>query len=65
MWITNVCTRVKPKVEVPWHWNSANYATMLLPKDVSSNFKSSRSVTCYSYAAGYVYVKSSQHDKLV
>ena len=36
MWISKVCTWIKPKVSVPWHWNSVNEATMLLPKDVSN-----------------------------
>ena len=38
MWISNVCAQVKPKVTVPWHWNSVTEASMLLPKDVSNNF---------------------------
>ena len=31
-------TRIKPKVSAPWHWNSINEASMLLPKDFSNNF---------------------------
>ena len=28
----------KPKISVPWQWNSVNEADMLLPKYVSKNF---------------------------
>ena len=38
MWISKVCTQIKPKVSMPWHWNSVNETIMLLPKDVSNNF---------------------------
>ena len=38
MWISKVCTLIKPKVSVPWQWNSVNEASMLLPQDVSNNF---------------------------
>ena len=38
MWIWEVCTRIKPKVSVPWQWNSVNEASMLLPKGASNNF---------------------------
>ena len=37
MWISKVFTKVKPKVSVPWNWNSLNETIMLLPKDVSNN----------------------------
>ena len=37
-WISKVYTWIKPKVSVPWQWNSVNEAIILLPKDVSSNF---------------------------
>ena len=37
MWISKVCTEIKPKISVPWQWNSVNEA-MLLPKYVSENF---------------------------
>ena len=47
MWISKVCNRIKPKVLVPWHWNSVNEAKSLLPKDVSNNFATflSRDIT--------------------
>ena len=35
-WISKVCIRIKAIVSVLWHWNAANAAIMLLPKDVSS-----------------------------
>ena len=38
MWISKVYTWIKPKVSVPWPWNSVNGAIILLPKDVSNNF---------------------------
>ena len=38
MWISKVCTQIKPKVSVPWLLNSVNQAIMLLPKDDSNNF---------------------------
>ena len=37
MQISNVYTRIEPKVSVLWHWNSVNKASMLLSKDVSNN----------------------------
>ena len=38
MWISKVCTRIKPKVSVHWHWNLINKANIILPVDVSNNF---------------------------
>ena len=38
MWMSRVWTWIKPKVSVPWHWNSVNEAIILQPKDVSNNF---------------------------
>ena len=38
MWISNVCTQIKPTVAVPWHWNSIKKANVLLSEDVSNNF---------------------------
>ena len=38
MWILKVCTQMKPKISVPWHWNSVNEASMLLTKYISKNF---------------------------
>ena len=38
MWISKVCTQIKPKVSVPRHWNSVNDVIILLPKDISNNF---------------------------
>ena len=38
MWISKVCTQIKPKISIPWHWNSVNEASMLLPKYSSKNF---------------------------
>ena len=37
-WISKACTWIKPKVSVPWHWNSVNDAIVSLPKDVPNNF---------------------------
>ena len=39
MWISKVCTQIKPKILMPWHRNSINEASMLLPKYVSKNFE--------------------------
>ena len=33
-----ICTRIKPKVSVPWHENLVNEAMASLTKDVSNNF---------------------------
>ena len=38
MLISKVCTQIKIKISVFWHWNSINEASMLLPKDVSKHF---------------------------
>ena len=38
MLVSEVCTQRKPKVSVPWHWNSVNDVIMLIAKDVSSIF---------------------------
>ena len=38
MWILKVCTRIKPKVLVPWHYNSVSEAIILLPKNFSKSF---------------------------
>ena len=38
MWISKVCTQIKPKVSVPRNWNSVNDVIILLPKDISNNF---------------------------
>ena len=38
MWISKVCTQIKPKVSGLWHWNSLNETIILLPKDVLNNF---------------------------
>ena len=37
IWISNVFTRIKTKVSVPWNWNSVNKTNVLLLKDVSNN----------------------------
>ena len=37
MQISNVYTRIEPKVSVLWDCNSVNKASMLLSKDVSNN----------------------------
>ena len=38
MWILKVCTQMKPKISVPWHWNAVNEESMLLTKYISKNF---------------------------
>ena len=39
MLISKVCTQIKARKPVPWHWNSVNEASMLLPKGVSKNLQ--------------------------
>ena len=41
MWNSKVCTRAKPEVSMPWHWNLVNEAIMLLPKGVLKKFTKS------------------------
>ena len=38
MWVSKVSTQSKTKILMPWHRNSVNEASMLLPKYVSKNF---------------------------
>ena len=38
MWNLEVFIRIKPKVSVPWYWNSVNEASMFPSQDVSKNF---------------------------
>ena len=54
MQVSKVCSQIKPKVSVPWHWNSLKEATMLLLKNCF------RSVTCCFNTVCCIYVKSSQ-----
>ena len=38
MWISKVFTEIKAKILIPWHRNSVNEPSMLLPKYVSKDY---------------------------
>lgn len=35
---SKVYTGTEPKISIPWHWNSVNETSVLLPKCVLNNF---------------------------
>ena len=53
MQVSKVCSQIKPKVSVPWHWSSLKEASMLLSKNCF------RPVTCCFNTICCIYVKSS------